>query len=700
MKTVATQRRKEAAWSLEIEGLRGIAVLLPVIYHANLELFPAGFLGVDIFFVISGYLITGLLWRELFGTGKIGFARFYARRARRILPAAILVIVTSAIATLFVFPDSSYLKRFVDDYIAASLQVFNILQAVQSNSYWAASPIDSPLLHYWSLGVEEQFYIILPILLLLLFLAARKAFRKVESFNLANRLSEDSFSQYAIMAAISLLTLASFYLSATQTISNPDQAYYLLQYRAWQLGAGAITFFLVLKISSSLKQSNVLTHMLGWLGLFFIFYSALAFSSATIWPGYHAGLPVLGTMLVIYATATGKGPSFVLKTRPLRAIGRWSYSLYLWHLPALILTEVALRRQLETQEAVLVILACIAVSAATYKFVEQPVRTSRKLASNRNGLLLGISLILIGLLSAFALYLRGNTIDTTLAQIPQYETLEEQRIAIETWLASSGAVPKSLNPRLGDINFIREHYKPYSNRCHSNARDVPALGEDCTLIPDANRFTNIDSLPRVWIIGDSHAASWYPAFEHLVKEGKIVFTSHSRSGCQASEARLDNRTVSGELSECSQWLNLAVEAVEEARPDILLIGNYYLVSGGIQGIDGFATSMSQYADRVIVLGDYPRWGGLPESCLFKNLDDYSKCIQIISDTDKETREMVKNSIPISEDVEYAPTIDWFCLEDRCPLIVNNVVIMSDTNHLTLESAYMMAPRIEELLFNK
>lgn len=695
------KRTSKANWSLEIEGLRGIAVLLPVLYHANLNIIPAGFLGVDIFFVISGYLITGLLWKELFNTGRISFPRFYARRARRILPAAILVLFISALVMFFVFPDSSYLKRLVDDYVAASLQVFNILQVIQSNSYWAQPEIGSPILHYWSLGVEEQFYLILPVLLLSLFIIAAKLYNSKKLKNLIYNLSLVRFQESFLIIILIVLTGSSFLLSATETVNNSDDAYYLLHYRAWQLGAGALTFILIHYITSRAKNiSYLLTNLLGWIGLGLIFYSALFFNDTTIWPGYHAGVPVLGTMLVIYAAASQKGPSIVLRFKPLRAIGRWSYSLYLWHLPALILAEVALRRELTNFESIVVILGCIILSALTYKFIEQPFRGSEKFSSNRNGLLLGLSLIVVGLLTAFALHIRGNIIDTPLAQIPQYETLEEQRRAVENWLASTGPIPKNLNPRLGDINFIREDYKPYSNRCHSDTRDLPALGKDCTLVPDSNQFSNIDDLPRVWIIGDSHAASWYPAFEKLVAEGKITFTSHSRSGCQASEARLDNFTTSRELTDCSKWLNLVIEALKESRPDILFIGNYHLALGGWQRLDNFASDMSQYANRVIVLGDYPKWDGLPDSCLFKNLDDYSKCIQTISAADKETRERVEKSISLGKNVEYAPTIDWFCFDDRCPLVLDNIVIMSDTNHLTLESAYMMSPRIEELIFQK
>ena len=338
--------------SAQIQGLRAYAVLLVLIFHAGWN--SGGFVGVDVFYVISGYLITGLIIRE----ENFSFANFYARRAKRLLPAAFLVLLVTSIL-FWIFAPSPGRSQYSKDLLASTWYVSNYLYAHWQNDYQNLGSQPSPLIHYWSLAVEEQFYLIWPLLIVI--------FRR------------------RLKSAVILLSLSSLLLSIYLVYKAPIFAFYSLPTRAFELGAGALLSIFAIKI----KQSFI-----AWIGIFLIVIAALEFNQNTNFPGLPALLPVIGAALILMASSSNP----ILSNRIAQKLGDWSYSIYLWHWPLLTIPVLYLQRQLTGIEKLFLIIICIFCAALTYRYLENPLRLSN--ISNRK--VLTSSVVTGLLLSAIA----------------------------------------------------------------------------------------------------------------------------------------------------------------------------------------------------------------------------------------------------------------------------------------------------------
>ena len=331
-----------------------------------------GFIGVDIFYVISGFLITGLLLREIERTGTINFKEFYARRFKRLLPTSFFVLLVTAVASWLLIPDTmrSSLGR---DIIAASLYVSNYLFAWWQADYQNLDATPSPVIHYWSLAVEEQFYLIWPLLILFFFIAATKFKKKI-----------------LLTLLVATVTALSFVFSIYQTETSPIWAFYSLPTRAWELGLGAL---LVLLPPIKTKK------LVGLLGFIFIIVSAFIFGETTAFPGVNAVLPVLGTVMLI--STINSWPPFlndVANSRMFQWLGEISYPLYLWHWPLLVLPSTYFARPLAIYERILAIIATIILADLTHRFIEEPFRkhkTEPTLVFKRSSVITLVS-VLIG----------------------------------------------------------------------------------------------------------------------------------------------------------------------------------------------------------------------------------------------------------------------------------------------------------------
>lgn len=306
----------------DIEGLRAVAVVLVLLFHAEVPGFAGGYVGVDVFFVLSGYLITRLLLRERRATGTIRLLDFYGRRLRRLLPAAGLVIIATMVAARFILPPLLVSETAIDGAWAAGWMA-NVRFIRVGLDYLAGGGAESPLLHYWSLAVEEQFYLLWPALILLV---ARSARAHIER---------------RVAGLIAVVSVGSFVASVLLTGSNPVVAYYGSHTRAWEFAFGAA---LSLVVAQTVRWSAATRAVLGWGGLAAIVTTAVTYTLGTPFPGWTALVPVLGTVAVIAAGDGGDagGVGRVLAVRPLQLIGRSSYALYLWHWPVLVLGEHAL----------------------------------------------------------------------------------------------------------------------------------------------------------------------------------------------------------------------------------------------------------------------------------------------------------------------------------------------------------------------
>ena len=328
---------------LEIQGLRAFAAILVVIFHARFV--GGGFIGVDIFYVISGYLITGIILREISKNGRLNFSQFYLRRIKRLLPTSSFVLILTALAAWVLLAPNTR-TSIGRDVIAASIYICNYLFAWWENDYQNLGAIPSPLIHYWSLAVEEQFYLIWPLFLVLL-----AKFGK----------------QRTLVLGIWLTTLSSFFYSLFLTHFSPIWAFYSLPTRAWELGAGAL---LALAPAWKIRKPWFI-----WVAVVGLLYSTFQFNSSTAFPGTAALAPVIATVLLI--ASVGSWPP-VLRKIAHSEISQWlggiSYPLYLWHWPLLVLPSAYFGRPLHFYERIFCIIATVIAADITHRLIEEPLR--------------------------------------------------------------------------------------------------------------------------------------------------------------------------------------------------------------------------------------------------------------------------------------------------------------------------------------
>jgi len=332
-----------------IQSLRALAALLVLIYHA--DYLPGGYIGVDIFYVISGYLITNLLLRELEQTRRLEFMAFYARRFKRLLPASFVVVITTGIVGWILLPNS-YRADFGRDLIAASTYISNFLFALWDADYQNLGSTPSPFIHFWSLAVEEQFYLFWPILILIFF-----------------RMKGRTGVFYGVLA----VALTSFLFSLYLTERSPVWSFYILPTRAWEMASGALILF----ASKRLREGLFNRPQLGLLSLVLISFSTFLFNETTSFPGTAALLPVIATTLLILSRENWPPFLDALSRFPLTQwLGKISYPLYLWHWPVLVIPEISLSRALRPHELVAGILLILLLSELTNRFIEEPLRYS------------------------------------------------------------------------------------------------------------------------------------------------------------------------------------------------------------------------------------------------------------------------------------------------------------------------------------
>lgn len=360
----------------DVAGLRGIAVLLVVLFHAGLSQLSGGFVGVDVFFVISGFVITGVLLRERAKTNGTSLLGFYARRARRILPAATVVII---VTVLISYRWLGFIagNQVAQDDKAAALFFANFHFISMSTNYFTSRLPPSPLQHYWSLSVEEQFYLLYPTI----FLCVALVWRRVP---IVRKLA------VVLLAVIGV----SFVLAVVQTASNANAAYFSPFTRAWELALGALVAVGSGPLS---KLPPVLAAVLTWAGVACVLLAAFLYTGATPYPGDAVALPVLGAAAIIAggAAAPTLGAEALLGRLPLQWLGLISYSLYLWHWPLLVVPEEQSSHPLSTERKLLLVLVAVAVSAFSFLLIENPIRNAKYL-SHRNVLSLIIGGCFIG----------------------------------------------------------------------------------------------------------------------------------------------------------------------------------------------------------------------------------------------------------------------------------------------------------------
>jgi peptidoglycan/LPS O-acetylase OafA/YrhL len=380
----------------DIDGLRAIAVLAVVFYHTGFKVISGGYVGVDVFFVISGYLITTIIVREIIA-GQFSIAGFYERRMRRILPAVVTTVAVCLIVGYFLFESKDF-DNLARSSIANNLFLANIFFYWQTG-YFDASAELKPLLHTWSLSIEEQYYVVTPLLLM-----------AVGRF----------FKQKFLLFVVPIFAI-SFAACVIGMASNPSAVFYLLPTRAWELLIGSILAIAVLpRLSSEIAMQS-----LSVLGALMLFFSIFAFNDETVFPGAAAAIPTFGTAILIYTGRAGTTPiNRVLSIKPVIFVGLISYSLYLWHWPIIVFTRYLKASDLELVENVLLLIPIFVISILSWRYIETPFR-KKKLLPTRKTIFVG-SFVATTLLVVAGLSAVVSIRDTEWRRWRSCENLEER----------------------------------------------------------------------------------------------------------------------------------------------------------------------------------------------------------------------------------------------------------------------------------
>ena len=667
-------RDRASAYRPDIEGLRALAVVLVMLYHSGLP--PrAGFLGVDVFFVISGFLITGLLIGELERTGRISWGRFLARRARRLLPAAVLVLVVTAVLSWFLVPG---LRRHAvgADITWSAVYLVNWHLAEQSVNYLTSDSAPSPVQHYWSLAVEEQFYVGWPALLVGAALVARRTGRRLMRTHLA--------------VLVGLIGMPSLAWSVRLTADFPERAYFVTTTRVWELALGAALAVALAGRPTPDPTSGrrLLAGALAVSGLVLVLGCAVLLPEDAWWPGAWAVLPTTGTALLIGAgwLWPGGGAARILGWRPLVVIGGLSYSLYLWHWPVRILGEWAVGVPGPTAgEPSLTRVALVALSVVPawlgHRFVERPIHHG--VGGDRLALLtkvrpvLGLALVLslTGVLSGAALQL---------ARSP-FATSPETAAPGQPWATPDPLAAGSDRPR-ADVDRCqvrREVSEPV--RCDFGVREAATT---------------------VALVGDSKAMQWLPALElaapregwHIVTYGKGSCTFVGAPTAQAGRP----------FPECDAWNAAVLAQLRALAPDAIVTSanpSLWVEGGGrdaheaavVQALVEQWRTLREIAP-VVVLGNSPDSPNDLDVCVARNPDDISACDFPRDDaTSRNRQDQMLTAATAVPGVRYLDLSGLVCPDDVCPVVIDHVTVHRPGNHITATFAERAEPLLTPVL---
>ena len=420
----------------DIEGLRALAVGLVVLSHAGVPWLPGGYIGVDVFFVVSGFLITKLLIDEAGERNSIDLLNFWARRARRILPMSILVALLTVVAGLFML-EPGKVRELSAVGLGALGFCANIVLFFRTSEYLSGVTAPSSLRHFWSLAVEEQFYLLWPLIV----------FATV-------KFGQTHWKKWLIGVGV-VTGAASLAASILITKGNPGAGYYLPHARFWEISAGAL---LALAGSHVDKIPSMLRAVVGWIGLVAVIGTAVWFTEKTIFPGYAALLPVAATVFILVAGSAKFGPISLLSLEPLQSLGARSYSLYLWHWPLLVLIEARFGAPPAWGKA-LIVVAAIVLSAISYREIENPVRHNRWLSDisarslSAAGIALSLSLTAVVVLFAVAPKIDAGAMQMAEAQAAQ-ATQDPQATQEEAISDVASGEPQVVLPLVKPVNIL------------------------------------------------------------------------------------------------------------------------------------------------------------------------------------------------------------------------------------------------------
>ncbi|MCI1017625.1 acyltransferase [Microbacterium sp. C5A9] len=605
----------------DIQALRAVAIALVVLNHLWPEQITGGYVGVDVFFVISGFLITGHLLSELDRSGRVRLSSFYARRIRRLLPAALLVVLVTLIGVWALLP----FTRWADNAMQALASVFyieNWALASLSVNYSAHNAAASAVQHYWSLSVEEQFYLVWPLIVLAAAAAAARWGRHGERRRI-------------VLIVVSAVALVSFVAAVIYTAAAPAQAYFVTFTRAWQFAVGAAIALVPVALPGRLNA--LAASMLATAGFVGIAVAAFVFGPQTPYPGVAALVPVLATAAVIVA-GTGRrapllGVSALTDARPVQWLGDVSYSLYLWHWPLIVLTPFAIGAPLSWWSRLGILALALVLAWGSRRWIEVPAQRAAWWRPARRAYLgAGVMMAVVAL--AAGLLLGAASARTALAD-------EAHPDGGACHAAAALADPVECDPSVEVADPVvteRDAYFGLAPECGDLTSRLVIDGRETTRECD---FSDDGRGTRVWLVGDSHAEQWQAALFPIARDEGWQLTISSFPGCPPADVAFvgfDAAWGPGDYLRCREWAARLTDTLVAEKPDLIvtsMAARQQLVDDGSgrahdeQFVDGLRSTWSRWTGAgiaVVAIADTPLNGDVRDlDCVVLNPEEPQEC---------------------------------------------------------------------------
>jgi peptidoglycan/LPS O-acetylase OafA/YrhL len=701
----------------DVQGLRAVAVLLVVLNHVGIGVVKGGYIGVDVFFVVSGFLITGLLLRDADVHGRVRWQDFYARRARRLLPAATLTLVATGVAGVCLL-NFIRAQALLHDSAWAAFFSANVRFARVGSDYFNRDLPASPLQHFWSLAVEEQFYLVWPLLLSLTLFGRRTFERSVR------RRRSHQISTGRLVAVLVAIIAVSLTWSVLQTNSNRPGAYFSTLTRAWELAAGAL---LAVLASRRAIPERVARHgIIGWLGIAAIGAAAVLYGPGTAFPGFAAVLPVVGAGLILVGGlwSNANGPGRLLSLRPMTIVGDVSYGFYLIHWPLLVIARQHAGHDLGLATNLELVGIAFGAAVLSYYALENPLRRPGRLMrwEPSDGLALWpISIMCLTLMVTWGL---GNTRTASVTQIlaasaaktPITTTTLQPPGAGQSAGTVDGSVPgtplpadPAPAPKLSPVETsVTESVRlarvgaplpgamqPSFTELENGERADPRRVEACQTPKDQSagklcRQGAVGSSKKLVLLGNSHAGMWTHVFQAIAKQSNYEFVPLIKDSCG-----VENYSGLQSMEACQPWFEWAVSQVERLHADVVVLAITYTPLWA----NGTAAALAQLttrSPRVVFLGDVPGLEKRPADCLLASNATMSSC------TFKPLGYFPKANaaaptVARAAGVQFIDTESWFCSSGLCPSVIGNTIPYSDTNHVSLAYSFELSDSLREAL---
>lgn len=662
----------------DIQGLRALAVTLVIVFHLAPSALPGGYIGVDIFFVISGFLITNHLAREVTSTGTVSVRRFWARRARRLLPAALFVLAISAILALFLAPRTSLLQNLWE-IVFASLYLLNWVLAASSVDYLNAHASPTIAQHFWSLSVEEQFYIFWPILIAAAaWLASRRRFR----------------TRSTVLVLMWSVFVGSFALSIFETAGESPSAYFITTTRGWEFAAGGLLTF----ITKNPRRAGV-HNAISWSALLVILACSILFNADTPFPGWIAIIPVAATASLLWVgdSNASNTPQYLLAARPVQFLGDISYAAYLWHWPLIVTFVWVVESSPSVQGGFAIAALTVLLAWLTKVLVEDPIRTTRsrlvRPATTLRWASAGMALVLS--LSIVSIFIVKSSDAVTASRLEKIVSQTDcfGAEAIANGCSNPYAITETVNPAFTSTDTFNETGPVSSKVCHKESVEN-RLEVRCQLTEPGEGKTS------VIIVGDSHVDHFAAPLQLVAKSEGWYATTTRRSACSSFSEPYSGAADPG----CATWGDETHRAiVEDPSIDVVIVAvrsMLYADTRDYSYIDDRLAALVAAGKKVIVIRTVPgmemAWpvdgaGVKGPECVEQAFTDDSCAWSPPLRTD-----WVVGAAE-SEGAAVVDTWDVMCDKSTCHTIIGGTIAYFDDNHLSTAFALSLAPWLREQL---